>query len=293
MSISIAGPAARVPLAYELLSASSKHAPKPIQKPPILFLHGFLGSKRENRHVSRPDANHVFPLRLLAKDLRRDVYTLDLRNHGDSGHHPKHNYTEMALDVKSFIETHQLQCPAVIGHSMGAKTAMTLALGSPNLVSEVVAVDNGPIELPLAPEFKVYLESMEKIHSMRVTTHREADIILQESVTSPSVRLWLLSNFIKEKNASHLKLRLSVDILKNALGPLGEFPHATGTGKFSKPVLFLRGLQSHYIPETAFPLMSTIFPRFETVNIDCGHWIVQEKPEQFRQAVVQFLQKHN
>lgn len=60
---------------------------------------------------------------------------------------------------------------------------MTLALGSPNLVSEVVAVDNGPIELPLSPEFKIYLESMEKIHSMRVTTHREADIILQETVT--------------------------------------------------------------------------------------------------------------
>lgn len=80
-----------------------------------------------------------------------------------------------------------------------------------------------------------------------------------------------------------------MDILKNALGPLGEFPHATGTGKFSKPVLFLRGLQSHYIPETAFPLMSTIFPRFETVNIDCGHWIVQEKPEEFRQGMFCYI----
>lgn len=76
-----------------------------------------------------------------------------------------------------------------------------------------------------------------------------------------------------------------MDILKNALGPLGEFPHATGSGNFSKPVLFLRGLQSHYIPETAFSLMSTVFPRSETVNIDCGHWIVQEKPEEFRQGM--------
>jgi pyrimidine operon attenuation protein/uracil phosphoribosyltransferase len=65
----------------------------------------------------------------------------------------------------------------------GAKTAMTLALGSPDLVSKVVAVDNGPIELPLSPDFKVYLESMAKVQSMRVTTHREADKILQDSVT--------------------------------------------------------------------------------------------------------------
>ncbi|KAJ5672382.1 Alpha/Beta hydrolase protein [Penicillium longicatenatum] len=281
MSLPAAGLAARVPLAYELLSAG-KHA-KPNKKSPILFLHGFLGSKRENRHVSR----------LLAKDLTRDVYTLDLRNHGDSGHHPKHTYSEMALDVKSFIETHQLQRPTVIGHSMGAKTAMTLALGSPDLVSKVVAVDNGPIELPLSPDFKIYLKSMAKVQSMRVTTHREADKILQDFVTSPSVRLWLLSNFIKEKDASHLKLRLSVDILKDALGPLGEFPYATGSGKFSNPVLFVRGLQSHYVPETAFPLMSSIFPRSEIFNIDCGHWVVQEKPEELRQAIVRFLQKHN
>ncbi|KAJ6092933.1 Alpha/Beta hydrolase protein [Penicillium sp. IBT 16267x] len=282
MSIPVAGLAARVPLAYELLSATSgKHAPKPNKKSPILFLHGFLGSKRENRHVSR----------LLAKDLARDVYTLrqDLRNHGDSGHHPKHNYTEMALDVKSFIETHQLQRPAVIGHSMGAKTAMTLALGSPELVSEIIAVDNGPIELPLSPDFQIYLESMAKIQSMRVSTHREADLILQDSVTSPSVRLWLLSNFVKKKDASHLTLRLSVDILKDALGPLGEFPYATGSGKFSNPVLFLRGLQSHYIPKTAFPLMLSIFPRAEIVNIDCGHWTVQEKPEEFRQCLFAYV----
>lgn len=65
----------------------------------------------------------------------------------------------------------------------GAKTAMILALGSPDLVSEVVAVDNGPIELPLSPDFKMYLEAMAKVHEMRVSTHREADAVLQDSVT--------------------------------------------------------------------------------------------------------------
>ncbi|KAJ5736709.1 Alpha/Beta hydrolase protein [Penicillium malachiteum] len=285
----------RVPLAFELLRAKSPQG-SATQKSPILFLHGFLGSKRENRHVSR----------LLAKDLTRDVYTLDLRNHGDSGHHPLHTYPEMALDVKCFIQTHNLQRPTVIGHSMGAKTAMTLALGSPDLVSNVVAVDNGPIELALVPDFEKYLDAMAEIHSKQVPTHLEADKILRETVTvstrsvlsdeiklltsrtlqDASVRLWLLSNFIKEKESPFLKLRLSVDILRGALGPLGMFPYKPGSATFSNPVLFLRGLQSHYIPENAFPLMNTLFPRSETVNIDCGHWIVQEKPEEFRQGMI-------
>ncbi|KAJ5709910.1 Alpha/Beta hydrolase protein [Penicillium malachiteum] len=268
----------RVPLAFELLRAKSPQG-SATQKSPILFLHGFLGSKRENRHVSR----------LLAKDLGRDVYTLDLRNHGDSAHHPLHTYPEMALDVKSFIQTHNLQRPTVIGHSMGAKTAMTLALGSPELVSNVVAVDNGPIELALVPDFAKYLDAMAEIHSNQVPTHLEADKILRETVTDSSVRLWLLSNFIKEKESPALKLRLSVDILRGALGPLGMFPYKPGSAAFPNPVLFLRGLQSHYIPESAFPLMKSLFPRSETVNIDCGHWIVQEKPEEFRQGMVYIL----
>ncbi|KAJ5257272.1 hypothetical protein N7478_013376 [Penicillium angulare] len=96
----------------------------------------------------------------------------------------------MALDVKSFIQTHQLQRPTVIGHSMGAKTAMTLALGSPDLVSDVVAVDNGPIEQPLSPEFKKYLDAMAKIESADVSNHLEADRILAESV-SVSTRVLL------------------------------------------------------------------------------------------------------
>lgn len=98
------------------------------------------------------------------------------------------------------------------------------------------------------------------------------------------MRLWLLSNFVKEKESPHLRLRLSVDILQGALIPLGLFPYRPGSISFPKPVLFLRGLQSHYIPETAFPLMHSLFPQSKTVNIDCGHWIVQEKPEELRQG---------
>ncbi|KAE8359500.1 Alpha/Beta hydrolase protein [Aspergillus caelatus] len=273
----------RVPLAYEL--HTPRHANRTqsdlTNQNPIIFLHGFLGSKRENRGVGKS----------LAQDLSRQVFCLDLRNHGDSGHHPKHDYMEMAIDVEHFIRTHGLNNATLIGHSMGAKTALTLALQSPDLISKVVAIDNCPIHLGLTEEFPRYLRAMEEVQDARVKSHQEGDKILSKHEESPSVRLWLLSNFVRERDSPHLKLRVPLDVLTTAIGPLGDFPHKGKPVQFPKPALFLRALQSHYIPESSFPVISSFFPRSRIVNIDCGHWIVQERPEEFRQAVVQFLQE--
>ncbi|CRG90005.1 Ankyrin repeat, PH and SEC7 domain containing protein secG [Talaromyces islandicus] len=167
--------ASRVPLAYDLHSPreSGLHG----NTTPIIFMHGFLGSKRENRKVS--NANLILSWRLLSNDLSKQVFTVDLRNHGDSAHHPKHDYMEMALDVASFMESHGLERAILIGHSMGAKTALTLALHAPDLVSEVIAIDNCPVHLPLTEEFPRYLRAMAKVRDAKVKTHREAETILK------------------------------------------------------------------------------------------------------------------
>ncbi|KAJ5355162.1 uncharacterized protein N7496_012374, partial [Penicillium cataractarum] len=269
--------ASRVRLAYELHRATKSHTSTRLANhAPILFLHGFLGSKRENRQMSRN----------LAKELSRDVYALDLRNHGDSGHHPKHDYMEIALDVESFIAQHGLERPTLIGHSMGAKTALTLALNSPKLVSSVVAVDNCPIKLPVATDFLNYLESMGEAEREQVRTHAEADEILREYDLDPPVRLWLLSNFVKQDGSPYLRLRVPLGTLKNAMGPLGDFPYDVGNvPAFQGPTLFLRALQSNFIPQGSFPLISKFFPQSEIVDMDCGHWIVQDKPQQFKEGM--------
>ncbi|OJJ72633.1 hypothetical protein ASPBRDRAFT_64984 [Aspergillus brasiliensis CBS 101740] len=279
--------ARRIPLAYELhrpptSNSSISHISTPAT--PILFLHGFLGSKRENRHVSR----------LLAKDLSRPVYALDMRNHGESGHHPKHDYMEMALDVKSFIESHQLQSPTLIGHSMGAKTALTLALESPTLIKGVVAIDNCPIRLPLESDFVRYLEGLARLRDEQITDHLQADRILSQYEKSPAIRTWLISNLHKKPDSPYLQLRVPVETLSTAIRPLGEFPYHVEEGneairQFKGRVLFLRALQSGFIPESALPLINSFFPSSEIVDIDCGHWIVQEKPEEFRKIVGGFL----
>ncbi|GFF66323.1 putative alpha/beta hydrolase [Aspergillus lentulus] len=271
----------RVALAYELHSltpadcknlGANKHGP-------IIFLHGFLGSKRENRRMSK----------LLARDLSRPVFAVDLRNHGESGHHLKHDYMELALDVASFMQSHGMERATLIGHSMGAKTALTLALEMPDLVSDVVAIDNCPIHLPLLDDFPRYLKGMAKVDDAKVKTHHEAEMILREYEDSLTIRLFLLSNFVKDRDSPYLKCRVPLDILNTALTPLGDFPHKNEAVQFHNPTLFIRALRSHYIPETAFALMSSFFPQSRIVDIDCGHWVVQERPEELQSAVVDFL----
>lgn len=112
---------------------------------------------------------------------------------------------------------------------------------------------------------------------------------------SAAVRLWLLSNFIKDPHhAPYLKLRLPLDTLRNALDALGDFPYPppptlssesdSGAVKFPKPALFLRSHKSHYIPDEALPLTRSFFPQLRIVDMDCGHWIVQDRPEEFRRG---------
>lgn len=69
------------------------------------------------------------------------------------------------------------------------------------------------------------------------------------------------------------------------MGPLGDFPYNVGNVTFQGPTLFLRALQSNYIPQSSFPLISQFFPQSEIVDMDCGHWIVQDRPKQFQEGM--------
>ncbi|KAH1455151.1 hypothetical protein KXX13_001071 [Aspergillus fumigatus] len=192
----------------------------------------------------------------------------------------------MALDVASFMQSHGMQEATLIGHSMGAKTAFTLALQRPELVSDVVAIDNCPIHLPLMDDFPRYLEGMAKVGEAKVKTHYEAEKILREYEDSLPIRVFLLSNFVKDSDSPYLKCRVPLDILKTALTPLGDFPHKNEAVQFHNPTLFIRALRSHYIPEASIPLISSFFPQSRIVNIDCEHWVVQERPEELRSGDV-------
>ncbi|TGZ83384.1 alpha/beta-hydrolase [Ascodesmis nigricans] len=244
-------------------------------------MHGLFGSKQNHRSISKA----------LAKDLNTPVYALDLRNHGDSPHVKRHDYLSMASDVTHFINSHNLESPILVGHSMGAKTAMAVALQHPSLVSRIIVVDNAPVEAGLASSFPRYIQAMRKIEDSKLTKQAEADEILENygGEKSLAVRQFLLTNLTRTHGSNVLRWRVPVQVLQNALDNMGGFPFHPDKERFEKPALFVRGTMSHYVPDETIPIIGRFFPLFRMKDIESGHWVISEKPHDFKDAVIEFM----
>ncbi|CAP73119.1 uncharacterized protein PODANS_2_5340 [Podospora anserina S mat+] len=256
-----------VPLAYDLHEPAKPSVGNPNKNSPIVFMHGLFGSKKNNRTISK----------VLARDLGRSVYAIDLRNHGDSPHDPHHNYTAMAADVGDFIKQHDLKDPCLIGHSMGAKAAMTLSLTSPTLISSLISVDNAPIDARLESDFARYIRGMKEIESSEVTKQSQADSILQSYEPSVTIRQFLLGNLHRPRHPESQvqKFKVPLSIIGKALDHLGDFPFKDPREvRFEKPALFVRGTKSKYVPDEIIPLKGQFFPQFELVDVEAGHWLI-------------------
>ncbi|KAH7074582.1 Alpha/Beta hydrolase protein [Paraphoma chrysanthemicola] len=249
---------------------------------PIVIVHGLFGSKKNNRSVSNA----------LARALDRPVYAIDTRNHGDSPHNKAHNYNAIADDVEAFLKKHSLKDATLIGHSMGAKTVMTMALRNPDCCANIIPVDNAPVDAALSSDFPKYAEGMQRVEAAQPQSQKEADDILQPYAKDLPVRQFLLTNLVRPGPSQPLKFRIPVRILTDALDDMADFPfNNPDQARFGKRALFVRGTKSHYISDEVLPIIGRFFPRFELVDIDAGHWVISEKPEEFIKAVVEFLQE--
>ncbi|RDA90082.1 hypothetical protein CP533_5559 [Ophiocordyceps camponoti-saundersi (nom. inval.)] len=266
-------------LAYDLHKPTAEFHQIDSQ-PPVVFLHGLFGSKRNNQSICK----------VLSRDLNTRVYALDLRNHGESFHHDDHDYNVMSEDVSSFIKDQGLRDVTIIGHSMGAKTAMTLALREPDLVANLIPVDNAPVLSPINKEFSHYIRGMVEVEAAGLTNRVNADERLQQYVPSLAVRQFLLANLYRADGSPKLRFRIPLETLQRSLSKLGDFPNFDGERHpFVKPTLFIRGSRSDYVKDEMLPDISHFFPNFRLREVDAGHWLISEQPEAFRQAVLVFL----
>ncbi|EJF64737.1 alpha/beta-hydrolase [Dichomitus squalens LYAD-421 SS1] len=254
---------------------------------PLVILHGLFGTRRNFGSLTKA----------FAKDLGRPVYTLDLRNHGMSPHAEPHTYPAMAADVLHFFQTHKLSNISLLGHSMGGKVAMTVAL-DPDLPRELLAhliiEDIAPARRALSSKFQGYIEAMKKIEANAVRTRQEADRVLKPYEQDPMIRAFLLMNL--EYSTAHqqrsLKFGVPVGLLGDSIPEIGDFPWSPGERTFDGPTLFIKGKKSKYINRNNIDTVKSFFPSMIFEELDTGHMVHPERPNEFKALVTNFIQSN-
>lgn len=267
-----------------------KHEPaKPpaYVKSPILILHGLFGSKSNTRSVAKS----------LARTMSRDVYCLDLRNFGLSPHDPRLDYPALAADVENFIDTQKFEKkPIIVGHSMGAKTAMALALRRPDLPKMIVSVDNAPVCLSASNgPFGKYIRQLRyALEDKKFTNIKDVDAELAKVEPVKEIRQFLLTNVNRGSKELVCSSKIPLDIIAKAVsaGSIASWPYDFNLVRWSNgPALFIRGSQSTYVPDEVIPTIGNYFPQFEIKDVDAGHWLISEKPNEFMEILQDFIER--
>lgn len=241
---------------------------------PMIILHGLFGSSDNWLTQAKLIANHY------------KVYTVDLRNHGQSPHSDDFDYSAMVKDLEEFVDTNGLQAPIMIGHSMGGKAAMNFALAHPDKLLKLIVVDIAPKAYNL--EHYTIAEGLKAIPLDKISSRNEADETLSQHVPEPGVRQFLLKN-LQRKSSGGFSWKINLPVITDKLANIGV--DLQFTGSFEKPTLFIRGSKSKYIADTDWQRITEIFPKAELETMDTGHWVQAEKPEEFADTVMRWLAK--
>jgi len=242
---------------------------RPTGQPPLLIAHGLYGSGRN--------------WGVLAKRLsdQRQVIAVDMRNHAGSPWSDSHSYADLAADLAEVIEANGGRAD-VLGHSMGGKTAMMLALTRPELVNRLIVADIAPVAYGHSQI--QYIHAMRAVDLSAVQKRSDADAQLARSVEDPALRAFLLQSL----DVKGRRWRLNLDALETAMPGILGWPEVQG--RFDGPVLFLSGAESHYVLPEYRPAILALFPKARFARIPgAGHWLHAEKPREFEAAVRAYL----
>lgn len=241
---------------------------------PLLIAHGLFGSAR----------NWGAWARRLA--MSRPVHVADMRNHGQSFWDGRHDYPALAADLAAVIAG--LGAPVdLLGHSMGGKAAMQLALTAPELIRRLIIADIAPraYHHSHAP----HIEAMEGLPLTGLSTRAEADAALAPAVPDPALRAFFLQS-LDFKAEGGPRWRLNLAALRAEMAAITGWP-GTG-GAFQGPALFLRGALSDYITPEDRPLIRALFPAARIVTLkEAGHWLHADAPGPMAEVVTAFLER--
>ena len=236
---------------------------------PLLIAHGLYGSGRNWGVIAKRLAE------------QRRVITVDMRNHGHSFWSDDHSYGALAGDLAQVID--HLGAPMdVVGHSMGGKAAMMLALTRPDAVRALVVGDIAPVGYSHSQI--QFIEAMRGVDLTSVTRRSDANAQL----AALGVDAALCSFLTQSLDVGEKRWRLNLDALADNMAAILDFPDVSGT--FNGPTLFLSGATSDYVQRSYRPVITTLFPAAKFAKIPgAGHWLHADNPRAFEQNVTAYL----
>jgi esterase len=241
------------------------------QGQPLLLLHGLFGSGDNWGRVAKHFAN------------THQVVCVDLRNHGKSPHSALQTYVEMAADLAELCESLNLQSIDLVGHSLGGKVAMQFATTYAERMRKLVVVD---MAIRTYPDAQTHLmDAMLAINLNAISSRSEADALLATSVSSQTIRQFLLMNLIKVDGK--LQWRINLPALKANYPNIREAICATA--QYPKPCLFIYGERSDYVLGDDIAQLKTHFSQAQFASLPTGHWVHAEQTEPFIHLVDSFL----
>lgn len=245
---------------------------------PLVILHGLFG-------ISDNWAG-------LAKQWSEEftVYAVDLRNHGQSPHSDEWNYAAMAEDIVELIADEKLNDIVLLGHSMGGKTGMRLAIDYPNALSKLIVADIAPRQYP--PHNTEVVNALLQVNLNEITARKDAEAVLRPLLRDESTIQFLLKNLYWRENTNgdkRLDWRFNLDVISKNMDEVYSptQPH----GVCETETLFIRGSKSHYIMAEDEADIRVKFPNSQIVTVeDAGHWVHAEKPQEVYALVKEFAQ---
>lgn len=247
-------------------------AETPSDRPPLVIAHGLYGSARN--------------WGVIAKRLSRDqdVVAVDMRNHGASPRFATQSYADMAEDLAEVIES--LGGTAdLLGHSMGGKAAMTLALNEGHLLRKLIVADIAPVAYD--HDQSQHIHAMRAMDLTNLTTRAEADRRLALTVSDPGLRAFFLQSLDLRAEGGP-RWRLSLDVLETEMAQIVGWPGAQS--RFDGPTLFLTGSDSSYVRPEHRDVIRMLFPHARFAKLQgAGHWLHADRPREFEETVAVFL----
>lgn len=241
----------------------------------MVLLHGLFGA-----------GGNLGPLARALQDSFK-VYSVDLPNHGRSDWLPATDLSILAQCLDDWMDEQELTAASLVGHSLGGKVAMQLALVHPGRVSSLVVADIAPVVYPAHHD--AVFAALDAVTVAQCTSREAAAKVMAADIEEQGVIQFLLLSL--QRGASGIyHWRFNLEGIKAGYQAVRAAP--AGEADYRGPVLFIKGGDSDYIREQHKDFILGLFPAARVkVMPGCGHWLHAEKPELFNSIVRRFLRE--